>query len=481
MAINWPRRPFSLGLRLTFFISLAAIITFAAFASIVLHSVEAHFAEQDVENLQQVSHTLAKVLEDPAISPTQKNAHMALILASTPQISALVSNTKQQVIFRTPQGPDLMPLLFHPEATAPQGAESSFLWSASQQTSHHGPAGPNAYRVIITTLEYPNSDAEAYRLVAALSIDFHLHYLADLRHHLLVISGVMSLAIFFIVLFAVYKGHQPLRDLSLTIKNMTSENLDLRLDPRAVPIELEQLIISFNHMIARIEDVFTRQANFSADIAHEMRTPITNLVTQTEIALCKPRALHELEEVLYSNLEEYQRMAKMVSDMLFLAQADNNQLIPERLAVCLYNETTTLFEYYDALAEERGITLCLSGIPGWVTGDPLMLRRVLNNLLSNAVRYTPDGESIAVTIVQEGPWVALTVENTGNQIDADHLPHLFERFYRVDPARQRKGQGSGIGLAIVKSIIEAHQGKISVASDAQSTRFTLRLSPANEV
>lgn len=169
-----------------------------------------------------------------------------------------------------------------------------------------------------------------YTLYIALSIDFHLHYINDLMNKLIMTASVISILIVFIVLLAVHKGHAPIRSVSRQIQNITSKDLDVRLDPQTVPIELEQLVLSFNHMIERIEDVFTRQSNFSADIAHEIRTPITNLITQTEIALSQSRSQKELEDVLYSNLEELTRMAKMVSDMLFLAQADNNQLIPEK-------------------------------------------------------------------------------------------------------------------------------------------------------
>ncbi len=139
-------------------------------------------------------------------------------------------------------------------------------------------------------------------------------------------------------------------------------------------------------MIERIEDVFTRQSNFSADIAHEIRTPITNLITQTEIALSQSRSQKELEDVLYSNLEELTRMAKMVSDMLFLAQADNNQLIPEKKMLNLADEVGKVFDFFEALAEDRGVELRFVGDEcSGCTGDPLMLRRALNNLLSNAL------------------------------------------------------------------------------------------------
>lgn len=310
-------------------------------------------------------------------------------------------------------------------------------------------------------------------MLIGLSINFHLHYLDALKKNLIAIAAVISLLIILIIRIAVRQGHLPLRNVSNAIKNITSENLDARLEPSRVPIELEQLVISFNHMIEKIEDVFTRQANFSADIAHEIRTPITNLVTQTEIALSQDRTQKELEDVLYSSLEEYNRMTKMVSDMLFLAQADNNQLISDRVIFDLSTEVIKVFDFFEAWAEERNIMLKLNGIPCLIEGDPQMFRRAINNLLSNALRYTPEGQAVTVSIRAQENYFDLIVENPGKPIPEEHLPRLFDRFYRVDPSRQRKGEGSGIGLAIVKSIVAAHHGKVHVESDAHSTRFIL--------
>ena len=243
----------------------------------------------------------------------------------------------------------------------------------------------------------------------------------------------------------------------------------------AVPIELEQLVLSFNHMIERIEDVFTRQSNFSADIAHEIRTPITNLITQTEIALSQTRSQKELEDVLYSSLEEFSRMSRMVSDMLFLAQADNNQLIPEQKTLNLADEVNKVFDFFEAWAEEKEVTLRFTGNGCWVNGDPLMLRRAISNLLSNAIRYTPGQQAVTIQVSESAGQAKLVVENPGAPIAPEHLPRLFDRFYRVDPSRQRKGEGSGIGLAIVKSIVTAHHGSVVVESDSRSTRFILTL------
>ncbi|BDT47727.1 hypothetical protein EC2072C1_31370 [Escherichia coli] len=179
--------------------------------------------------------------------------------------------------------------------------------------------------------------------------------------------------------------------------------------------------------------------------------------------------------VLYSNLEELTRMAKMVSDMLFLAQADNNQLIPEKKMLNLADEVGKVFDFFEALAEDRGVELRFVGDKCQVAGDPLMLRRALSNLLSNALRYTPPSEAIVVRCQTVNHQVQVSVENPGTPIAPEHLPRLFDRFYRVDPSRQRKGEGSGIGLAIVKSIVVAHKGTVAVTSDARGTRFVIML------
>ncbi|WP_455813624.1 Cu(+)/Ag(+) sensor histidine kinase [Pseudomonas graminis] len=470
MKISWQHRPFSLATRLTFFISLSTTFAFIAFTWIMLHSVEQHFAEQDVSDLQQVSLTLANILKTPDEAEVQKVERLSNALKSYRNIAVLVRKPDQQVLYQSPNGPDLLSI----PAAPPAEEDRVFLWSDTRD-DHAGHDGkPANWRLISSTVTGSEStNPPRYALQIALSIDFHLHYINQLKRNLMLTAAAISLLIIVIVLFAVHKGHQPLRNVSLKIKNITSDNLDVRLDPKRVPIELEQLVISFNQMIERIEEVFTRQANFSADIAHEIRTPVTNLLTQTEIVLSQRRPVKELEEVLYSNLEEYQRMAKMVSDMLFLAQADNNQLIPERTPLDPGAEAVKVFEFFEAWAEEQEVNLSLTGSPALMEGDPLMLRRVIKNLLSNAIRHTPRGMTISVSVTPRGKWLELVVANPGTPIPAEHLPRLFDRFYRVDPSRQRSSEGSGIGLAIVKSIVTAHQGNISVASDAVSTRFIL--------
>lgn len=476
MLSKWFPRPFSLASRLTFFISLATIVAFFAFTWIMIHSVKAHFEERDVHDLKQLATTLETVLNHGDYPQAQRLDIVKNVIDGYANVFICLDDANGQTLFQSPNGPDLSHIMNTPGLVARLQDGSVISWSDPHpraMTHDNHQLQSSAWRLIMLPLGKTAEGKPAYYLLMALSIDFHLHYINELKAKLISAASVISILIIFIVLFVVYQGHKPIRQVSRQIQNITSKDLDVRLNPGSVPVELERLVISFNHMLERIEDVFTRQSNFSADIAHEIRTPITNLVTQTEIALSQTRSQKELEDVLYSSLEEFSRMSRMVSDMLFLAQADNNQLIPDRVMFDLSAEVIKVFDFFEAWAEERHITLTFHGMPCLIEGDPQMFRRAINNLLSNALRYTPEGKTVTVSIAERENDFELMIANPGKPVPQEHLPRLFDRFYRVDPSRQRKGEGSGIGLAIVKSIVTAHHGKVRVESDAQSTRFIL--------
>jgi len=258
---------------------------------------------------------------------------------------------------------------------------------------------------------------------------------------------------------------------TLVATSMSARSLKERIPLEPVPLELQQLVTSFNAMLARLDDAFVRLSNFSADIAHELRTPLSNLMTHTEVVLTQKRNLEAYEENLYSNLEDLKRMSRMIDDMLFLAKSDNGLIIPEQTRIEFSEVVTKLFEYYHLIADEQGIHLVVTG-SGSVLGDKLMLDRAISNLLSNALRYTPAGKTISVTIKSTASAITLIVENPGETIKPEHLDKLFDRFYRVDPAR-REGSPSnaGIGLAITRSIVESHKGKIWCTSGNGITAF----------
>jgi two-component system heavy metal sensor histidine kinase CusS len=232
-------------------------------------------------------------------------------------------------------------------------------------------------------------------------------------------------------------------------------------------------------MLERLQDAFKRLSDFSSDIAHELRTPISNLMTETQVALSRTRDATSYRATLESNAEEYERLARMIADMLLLAKAEYGQMGDWITAhgerVDLAQEVHNLFDFYEALAEDQGVRLELQG-ECQVWGDRLMLRRAVSNLLSNALRYTPRGGAVRVVLGVEGERALLVVENPGPTIDATHLTRLFERFYRADPSRQQAtGEGTGLGLAITQAVVQAHGGSIQVSSDNGLTRFSMEL------
>jgi two-component system heavy metal sensor histidine kinase CusS len=231
---------------------------------------------------------------------------------------------------------------------------------------------------------------------------------------------------------------------------------------------------SLNDMLARLQDAFMRLSDFSSDIAHELRTPVSNLMTQTQVALSKARSADEYRGILESNAEEFEHMARMISDMLLLAKAQNGLVIPHREQIDLAAEMRALFDYYDAVAAEKNLHLILEGA-GAVSADRLMLRRALGNLLSNAVRHSGVGTRLRVNIGNRADAVSIAIENTGDTIAPEYLERVFDRFFRVDPSRQRSGEGTGLGLAITRSIVLAHGGTIAVESALGVTIFTIEL------
>lgn len=197
--------------------------------------------------------------------------------------------------------------------------------------------------------------------MVAIQIDFHLHYLTSFRKQLGAITIVGLVLAILATRIAVYQGHAPIRRVSYQLRKIRSDQLHIRLDLNTVPTELIGLAMSFNEMLDGIEAGFQRLSHFSADLAHEIRTPITNMKIQTEVGLSRARNIEAYREILYSNLEEYKRMAKMVNDRLFLAQADNNLLNLEPVALDVRAEISALFEYFEAFAEEQDVRLMLVG------------------------------------------------------------------------------------------------------------------------
>ncbi len=259
------------------------------------------------------------------------------------------------------------------------------------------------------------------------------------------------------------RGMKPLTDITRAAERITASQLHERIDAARWPQELISLARAFDGMLDRLEDSFNRLSQFSADLAHELRTPINNLRGEAEVALSRPREANEYREILASSLEEYDRLSRMMDSLLFLAKADSAQTMITCLTVDVATEIKKIVAFYEALAAEQNVGITCGG-SGTINADPILFRRAISNLLSNALHYTPTGGEIVFSIHCVDSGIEVICRDSGIGIAQEHLPKIFDRFYRISPSRNAKTEGAGLGLAIVKSIVGLHRGKITVQS-----------------
>jgi two-component system heavy metal sensor histidine kinase CusS len=329
------------------------------------------------------------------------------------------------------------------------------------------------YRGLKSVVRTDSANASEVLVAVAVETDEHHRFMTVLRRNLWIAVAIGILSSALLGWIAARRGLAPIRQMARVARLVTANRLDDRLPVGQLPIELHELANAFNEMLSRLGDSFRRLSEFSSDLAHELRTPVANLITQTHVALSRARSADEYREVLYSNSEEFDRLARMITDILFLAKADHGLMVPRNEHVNLATEVHDLFEFYDALAEDLGVSLGLDG-EGAVVGDRLMIRRALSNLLSNAVNHTPRGGKVQVRIAMtDAGETNIRVENPGDVIPQEHLPHIFDRFYRIDASRKRSTEGAGLGLAITKSIVAAHGGSVRAESCNGRTLFEI--------
>lgn len=274
--------------------------------------------------------------------------------------------------------------------------------------------------------------------------------------------------------FVARRGLAPIARVAERAEQITVQGLGTALAVEDAPTEIRGLAESINHMLARLSDSFRALEQFSADIAHELRTPINNLLLQTQVTLSRPRDAEEYREALLSNLEELQRLDRMVADMLFLARADRGVLTVADDTVDLAQEATNVAEYFEPAASERSQEIVIHG-HSVARGDRLMIRRAITNLLSNAVRHAPPGDRIVVRARSAADAAVFEVTNScPAPIRSDELPRLFTRFARGNEPREDDRDGAGLGLAIVDSIMRLHGGVAQAESGSFGIRFTLR-------
>ena len=284
-----------------------------------------------------------------------------------------------------------------------------------------------------------------------------------------------------ITLFAVWwmarRALAPLTTLATEARRVKIGTLDRRLPTRGTSDQLDEVAIAFNETLAHLEGAVGEMRQFSSALAHELRTPLAALRGEMELALMRSASELEWRTSAASQIEEIDKLTRMVNQLLTLARAESGEIPLAHDAVDLGALAATVTEQLEPVAQARDLDLhCVVHQPVTVTGDRGWLERLLLNLLDNAIKYTPSRGHIRVGVSRENHHARVDVSDTGPGIPADAVPHIFERFYRVDPARSSTVEGAGLGLSLAKWIVDHHQGRIDVRSEpGAGSTFTIWL------
>jgi len=287
---------------------------------------------------------------------------------------------------------------------------------------------------------------------------------------IIVLSGSV-LASAFIATIATKRGLRPLQEMTQSLARIGPTHLKEQVTTGVWPRELKPLAIAFDDMLKRLDDSFTRLSQFSADLAHELRTPIANMIGETQVALTRDRTAAEYRETIESTVGECERLSRIVDNLLFVARADaaREPITRERFDARAAVEKIAAF--YQTIADDHHVTITCSG-EAQIYADPDLFERALGNLLDNALRFTPQDGSIQITLSEHNADVEVAVSDNGCGIAPEHLPRVFDRFYRAESSRG--SDGAGLGLALVKSIVDLHGGSAKIQSEVgRGTTLTL--------
>ncbi|OOG14760.1 heavy metal sensor histidine kinase [Pseudomonas sp. C9] len=448
-------KPASLSLRLALTVSTlgAVLVVFLAILAYVALTHELNTLARDSldKKMRQVEHSLVLYADTGDI-----NSKPHILLDQVMGHDNLTLSIYERSNLRSP-------LLKSGTGMADPRLELKAVRAATDQLSYSTSTDAQGAKFLTASKMIRLKDGT--RVPVLLSMD-NAHDQALLSAYLRSTLIALPLLLMFIGLsawVAVQRGLAPMREFRKVAAMVSTQDLDHRLSVVNMPQELSELAHGINFMLHRLDNGVQQLSQFSDDLAHELRTPINNLMGKAQVTLSRERTTLEYKNVLVSCTEELERVARIVSDMLFLAQANHPSALAPFESIALEDEAWKVAELFSLSAQDKQIKLNVSG-SAQVMGDRLMIQRAISNLLSNALRHCPAGKTVSLLIEQDTTQASLLVSNPGTGIDAQHLPHLFDRFYRVDSSRSRSQGSTGLGLAIVRSIMSLHQGVAQVKS-----------------
>ena len=451
------RRPWSLARRLTLWYAGAAFGLLVISSLLLYWGLYRNLNREDDEYLAGRIRIISSLVQQ---QPLNRHALREEIdrerdASPAPRVLLRVMTSNGRVIAQTPKMGRMLgvgrfphPVTFHDQVLS--------------ATNIRGKDG-HAFRAAAATVPEV-AGGQRYTIQAALDRDSEAELLSRYRLWLWAVLGFGFFASAVGGYQIARRGLQPLDAISQSLRRVRSQTLGERLQPGGWPTELAVLVETFNELLAHLDDAFSRLSSFSADIAHDLRTPIQNLRGEAEVALRQSRDPQHYRAVLASSLEECDRLTTLIDRLLFLARAEQPDMQISRERVDVREQLVELREFYDPLAEERGISLRHApGDPVMAELDRRLFRQAMANLIENALAHTPNGGSIVLTASACDSKIQVQVQDTGSGIDEKDLPHVFDRFRRSTTGAP-KTSGLGLGLAIVNSIVRFHGGRVDIDS-----------------
>jgi two-component system heavy metal sensor histidine kinase CusS len=462
-----PRSPWSLGARLTLWYALSAFGLVLAAVSILYWGLVKGLETEDNQALEERIQVVRALLQDTRGDASQLRWEVESEWESVehPQSYIRVSDESGRSLIETPGMAELLPPELFDRPPANQ--------AASPGAAVVSPSG-KTFRAMSARVERV-SGSGARLIHVALDFTSDEKVLAQYRRLLMGVLGAAALLSLGFGYRIASRGMTPVAEMVAAARRVRTHTLNERIELRNPPAELAELAENFNAMLSRLEDSFARLSRFSADLAHELRTPLNNLRGESEVALGQARTVEEYREVLSSNLEEYDALARIIDSLLFIARSESPEaeIRTERLEVGA--ELRALADFYEALASEKDVSIVLCCAEKLeMRLDRTLFQRAVGNLLSNAITHTPAGGRVTLSAIADPAGVRVEVADTGQGIAPEHIPHVFERFYRVDGVRTRASGGAGLGLSIVKTAVAMHGGEVNLSSDpGRGTLVTL--------
>ncbi|HSJ03358.1 MAG TPA: heavy metal sensor histidine kinase, partial [Verrucomicrobium sp.] len=438
---------------------VAALVTLSAAAIFLYHTLYVSFEMEDAELLTDHISTLRDEIRK---TPGQLHEAEEIIMSTATHRTleryfGQLRDAQGRILLETPGFANLV------SSDSPFPAPLGGNENISHITRHVSPSGVPAF--LISALVEPGDGQPPLTYHVALDVSHLEEWLGELRFRLVLVVAAGTAISGLLAWLLTHRGLRPVREITATMKRVGAAGLDERLGGKPWPKELAAMAGEFDQMLQRLRDAFSRLSQFSADVAHEFRNPLNNLVLSTSLVLSREHAQEDYRQTLTTHLEEYDRLKHMVESLLFIARADNAEASLTKTIHQAHDLVAEVVDFYSALAEDRGVDLSFSG-DGQLMADASLMRMALGNLISNALRHTPKGGWVKATIAENQGRCSITVSDNGAGISAEHLPRLFDRFYRVDSSRTHQAgeSGVGLGLALVKTVVALHCGDISVSS-----------------